>query len=91
MKVDIETLTKKGWHNDDKLIGCYPWIPGRVGIKAFCELCHRPVTAFPVSIARTKEDPTWHIICLPCKTDLGTIHEIKPGGAIRDNKIIEYD
>ena len=91
MPYDIPFLMRKGWHEDDHLIICYPWLPWHDGEKFPCDLCEKPVSAYPVTIKKVKEDNTWHIICMDCRDEIGKLHKCAPGGRVTDNKIIHFD
>ncbi len=93
MKLTDKFLKDKGWKDHDTVIGCHPWANRKDSRarQASCELCKALISAFPVSIVKTKQDRSWHLICLSCHEEIQPLHKIEKHGVIRDNRIIDFD
>ena len=79
--------------DDAHLIFCKPYTPETahpLALAVSCEGCLEPVAAFPVSVAKTREDKNFHILCLACLQELIKEHgPIRFAGRVKENRFPE--
>lgn len=87
MNLDEMIRIAKSEDGQINLIRCKPWDMFGSGVLSRCEACNAPVSAFPVSVSKIKEDTTFHIVCVDCFGEI--VHRVGPapfGGRIESNR-----